>query len=66
MGFQSLFANGASLHLLTSPTTGKLDYYNMLQNRLVEDEVTHMTVTTPLVDNIKIATGRPRSRHVHE
>jgi hypothetical protein len=28
--------------------------------------VTHMTVTTPLVDNIKIATGRPRSRHVHE
>jgi hypothetical protein len=66
MGFQSLFANGASLHSLTSPTTGKLDYYNMLQNRLVEDEVTHMTVTTPLVDNIKIATGRSRSRHVHE
>jgi hypothetical protein len=50
----------------TSPTTGKLDYYHMLQNRPVEDEVTHMTVTTPLVDNIKIATGRPRSRHVHE
>jgi|JI8StandDraft_1071087.scaffolds.fasta_scaffold239168_2 hypothetical protein len=25
MGFQSLFANGASLHSLTSPTTGKLD-----------------------------------------
>jgi hypothetical protein len=35
----------------TSPTTGKLDYYNMLQNRPVEDEVTLMTLT----DNTDVA-----------